>query len=230
MAAWAGDIDGDGWSDVLVGDPTASKVFVAYGATLGAATSFLDYDHELTGGVDLGFAALSLGDYDGDGLDDFFVSDPSDATHAAAGGAIHRVSGATLIGAVYSLPMSAVASERLYGDNASAEAGYSLAYGGDVDADGTADLLIGGPGHNGGRGATWLWLGSSLESGGGTRFVDAGFAFTGVTAGDWSGGEVSFAGDVNEDGLDDFVLLSTGTDASATTSAGLAHVLFTPHN
>ncbi|MCP4810721.1 MAG: hypothetical protein GY884_35755 [Proteobacteria bacterium] len=135
-AGWtaaSGDLDGDGTPDVAVGAPGASAVYVVYGASLGSM-DLGDADVVIRGeaGQELG-RSVAVGDVDGDGRDDLVVG--------AAGGAglVAVFDGATL-GSAASL---ADADSTLVGDAEGDEVGRTLALG-DVDADGTQDLVIGG--------------------------------------------------------------------------------------
>ena len=83
----AGDLDGDGLDDLLVGAYFAGdvgarrgKAYVILGRTLAASTStsldLFDADFHLTGEEDQDFAGVSVstaGDVDGDGLDDLII-------------------------------------------------------------------------------------------------------------------------------------------------------------
>jgi len=128
----AGDIDGDGVPDLLVGaqadDPGgaswAGSAWAFSGAT-GSEIHHLEGAHELDR---LGSAVGPLGDMDNDGVDDFFVS----GIGTDPGGVVHLVSGATG-GIFYTMGTNSWGED--FGDDAAGV--------GDIDGDGVPDVLVG---------------------------------------------------------------------------------------
>ncbi len=122
----AGDLDGDGVSDVLVGGMTAAA---AYSGATG--------DLLLGGGFGLGFAGrpscARMADQDGDGLDDCAIGAPYETGSGALSGSVQifRAQPQTLIGL-----LTPDSNERF---------GHALAIVPDVDGDGLDDLLVGAP-------------------------------------------------------------------------------------
>lgn len=95
----AGDINGDGRQDVLVGVPGRSR----YGPGTGSARVYHGATGAMLGGVDgqaahdrLGTSVTPLGDVDGDGRADFAVGSPGSDDPAAEGGMVRVCSGAGL--------------------------------------------------------------------------------------------------------------------------------------
>ncbi len=139
--AGGGDVDGDGYLDVLMGAPTA----VVDGAARG--TTWLVYGPELTGcspfcdGARLdgaapderfGQAVAIIGDVDGDGLDDVLVGAPArDGTGAAA-----------LFTDAPSGTVSASDATASFSGSAASSAGSLVQPAGDIDGDGLADLAV----------------------------------------------------------------------------------------
>jgi hypothetical protein len=205
--AGGGDLNGDGLSDIVIGadrsdagaaDGGALAVF--YGPVAGTLT-FSDADGLRTGGVAgawLGFSAELLGDVDGDGLDDLAAGATGEE---GGGGAVYVVrgpmSGAMVISGTGTAVRAGASDERL---------GRALTRAPDMDGDGTAELLIGAPGLEGGAGAAALFYGP-LPSGT-VGVLDADLLLRGQVlsgAGDGAGTSVS-AGDLNEDGVPDIVV------------------------
>jgi hypothetical protein len=132
-----GDVDADGFADVLVG---------AFLTSLGGTASVFSGRtgqrlYMVQGGAltaSFGYSVAGLGDLDGDGRGEFIVGAPDDSTLEYRAGAAYIFSGqfGTLL-------------KSLYGDepddpwNFFELYGWSVADAGDVNADGTRDLIIG---------------------------------------------------------------------------------------
>ncbi len=103
------------------------------------------------------------------------------------------------------------------GDSALAHMGQSVAHIGDVNGDGTADLLFGAP-HNDPAGvvdAGSAWLRSGTD---GAIILQ----FDGAATGDWLGYCVASAMDLNADGIDDIVFGAPGASPGGNAHAGSA--------
>jgi hypothetical protein len=136
----AGDVDGDGTHDVIVGAPQGS--LFCDGTETGAGYAYVRSG--ATGAVlrtlagsaargHFGAAVASAGDVNGDGHADLLVGAPCDGANGAESGAAYVVSGAT------GQTLYAVA-----GRSAGDHFGIGTApVGGDLNRDGVADLLIG---------------------------------------------------------------------------------------
>ena len=91
--------------------------------------------------------------------------------------------------------------------------GKSLSPAGDVNDDGFADILVGATGVGADSGAAFLILGRVSPWVPDAPASTADASFLGEAAGDYAGRAVSSAGDVNGDGIDDFVVAATGYSA-----------------
>jgi hypothetical protein len=96
------------------------------------------------------------------------------------------------------------------GVSADDASGTSVSAAGDINGDGIDDLIIGAPYATDYTGASYVVFGSD-QVGAGTLDLSSlngtnGFVINGVSAGDESGTSVSAAGDINVDGMDDFVI------------------------
>jgi len=215
----AGDVDGDGLDDLLVGavynddaETRAGKAYLVLAASIGS-TSTLDLslaDYSLVGenrGDMAGVSVSNAGDVDGDGLDDLVVGAKGNDDGGSSAGKAYLVLGASL-GSTSSIDL-ALADYRFVGENSNDVLGHSVSSAGDVDGDGLDDLLLGALGNDDGgdlAGKAYLVLGASLGS---TSTLDlslADFSFVGESSGDWAGYSVSSAGDVDRDGLDDLLV------------------------
>ena len=133
-AAAAGDVDGDGYGDVIVGYRTG----VGNGAGTAEVYSGLDGSllHRFTGGAAqdrLGQSVGGAGDVNDDGYDDLIVGAAGENANGADSGAAYVFSG--LDGSVL---------HHFVGDFAQARFGYAVSGAGDIDGDGFADVIVGG--------------------------------------------------------------------------------------
>ncbi len=227
--ATAGDVNGDGLSDIIVGTPTftnaagqpSGRVFVFIGRSSGPAAAADWYatptGADGTGGF--GTSVASAGDVNGDGYDDIAVGAPltgnpnndyEGSVFVWLGGPAGGLNGTSGLGPTGSL---ANADWLAWADQTQADFGRSVACAGDVNGDGYADLLTGSPGyHDDGaqinEGWVFLWPGSA---GGLGPFL---WSAQSNAAGALLGWSVSTAGDVNGDGYDDVVLGAPGGNAA----------------
>ncbi len=159
--AFAGDTDGDGYGDVLVGAPGADRgagrVYLVAGpatpATLADAVAELRGD---SAGDALGSALAGVGDVDGDGLCDLLSGAPGDDRGGSGAGAAWLLYGPTR-----GVSLLGAAGTVLVGGAADDGAGAALAGVGDVDGDTYADLLVGVAGDDSAAwdaGAAYLFL------------------------------------------------------------------------
>ena len=231
----AGDLDGDSLADILVGaygvgdrGPITGAVYVILGSSIGApGTIYLsDADYKIVGESEqdfAGYALSSAGDVDGDGLDDILVgASGQDAGGNFAGAAYVILASSLAEGAPTDLSQ---ADYKFIGETKLDWAGYSVSGAGDVDGDGLADLLIGADGDDGGwmAHASYLILGSSLRSNSTMDLSEADYKFIGEDSYDYAS-QVSTAGDVDGDGLDDIVVGAAGYDHGGN-DAGAAYVI-----
>ncbi|MBI3019030.1 MAG: FG-GAP repeat protein [Deltaproteobacteria bacterium] len=233
----AGDINGDGFDDIIVGaykndafNTSSGEAYVFFGASNLSGTKDLDTtaspDVTIQGSETgrTGFSVSGLGDVNGDGLDDIGVSH-----HGPTGvGEAYIFYGATNISGTKAV---ASANVQLLGKTGSDSFGISVSGAGDINDDGFDDVIVGGELDDSGsvtnRGGAYVFFGSSALSG--TKDL-AGSASADVTilgekTNDYLGESVSGAGDVNADGIPDVIMGARGNDFVANIS-GAAYIFF----
>jgi hypothetical protein len=199
--ASAGDVNGDGYGDLIVGAADVTSATGAAYVYLGSATGLADSpDLTLVGpdGPNGGFgrSVACAGDVDGDGYSDVAVGAD---TYDMLTGRVHLY-----LGDAAGLP--ATPSRSLTGpDGVDAQFGFSLATAGDVDGDGYDDLIVSAYGTSAGAGTVYFYRGSSAGLGfsatalHGTEAApaDFGFALAGI-------------GDIEGDGFADVAIAAPG--------------------
>lgn len=250
----AGDVNGDGRDDVLIGafaaarggQAQAGEAYVVFGTdqTFAAGFNLADLDGNngfVLGGVNandrLGRSVAAAGDVNNDGRDDILIGAfAADVGAVEDAGQAHVVFGkATPFAA--DLSVTALDGNNGFSLNGIAgldRAGYDVAGGGDVNGDGIDDILIGAYRANvSGRadaGQTYVVFGDSTSPGASFDLSgldgNNGFAIDGITANDTSGRSVAIAGDINGDGIDDILIGAPFGDPPSRTDGGEAYVLF----
>jgi hypothetical protein len=207
--ASAGDVNGDGFSDVIVA-AFVDRAYLYLGSPGGPSTTPAWSTSGLLFRGLYGPVVAPAGDVNGDGYSDVLVTSPGNATFATGAGAAY-----VFHGSPSGLPSTPSWTD--FGQWAYAAFGASAATAGDVNGDGYADIIVAapyGPEAPAERGRVWVYLGSPAGVAALPQFLvildPAGTAFLGVA--------VSAAGDVDGDGFGDVLIGSP----SWTTSVGRA--------
>ncbi len=241
----AGDVNGDGRDDVVVGADGADNngrgasgsVYVVFGSAspvdveLGALGSAGFRIDGAAASDQVGSSATGAGDVNGDGRADVVVN----ARLADNNGRSDSGSAYVVFGSVspVDVDLAALGSAgfRIDGAITFDQAGFSVAGAGDVNGDGRNDVMVGAPGaDNNGRGVS----GSAYVVFGSASPVNvdlaalgsAGFRIDGAAATDEAGRSVADAGDMNGDGRDDVVVGARSADNNGRWDSGSAYVVF----
>jgi hypothetical protein len=218
--AGAGDVNGDGYADVIVGAPEYGlarngAAFVFRGGNGQLATTPAAVLPGSQTDSKFGAAVAGAGDVNGDGLGDVIVGAPTlDAMIGA--NLTNDVGGVALyLGAPGDF--NAQSDLQLLGDEAGAQFGYSLAGAGDVNGDGFDDAIVGAPfatSTNAGAGRATVYFGAR------TPLATSLILPTVAQDQGHSGFAVAGAGDVNRDGYAD-VLVGTPLYGGSDSRTGL---------
>ncbi len=232
----AGDVNGDGYSDLLISSyrngeqaEFAGQTYLIFGKASGwnMDASLSSADASFLGEVTYDCSGLSIssaGDVNGDGYDDILIgaytndetpdNDDAGQTYLIFG----KSSGWSM-----DVPLSSVDASFL-GETANDYSGKSVSSAGDVNGDGYDDILIGAYGFNEFTGQTYLILGKSSGWDMDVSLSAADASFIGESAGDYSGYTVCGAGDVNGDGYDD-ILIGAYRNGEAAGLAGQTYLI-----
>jgi hypothetical protein len=219
----AGDVNGDGYTDVVVGaylydngETDEGRAYVYYGGSTGLVTGPAVWTAEGNqAGALFGCSVGTAGDVNGDGYADVIV------------GAYNYDHGQTNEGRVFVYHGSAVGPSAAPnwtadGDQADASFGFSVGTAGDVNGDGYADIVVGARTYDNG------------QSNEGRAFVYHGSATGLTTSPDWMaesnqssayfGQSVNTAGDVNGDGYADIIIGAHGYSSGLGWGQGRVYV------
>ncbi len=228
----AGDVNDDGAEDLVVTAPgavnsgglTSGVAYIFHGPLDAGETDLSQADATLNGLADADYMGRSLDgghDLNGDGVADMVITAFKAGVAGIDAGEVYTIYG-PFEGEVDLADSDGILTGERPGD----WVGTRAAVAGDIDGDGTPDLIVGADGHDAGgenAGAGYLVLGP--PAGEMLIHLAARATITGEAAEDFTGLTVSAAGDLNRDGSDDFAVGSFRSDR-AQLNAGLLAVFY----
>ncbi|PUE07486.1 hypothetical protein B9Z48_18855 [Limnohabitans sp. WS1] len=219
----AGDVNGDGLADIIIGTTNANAAYVVYGQKDATATTVnmvagsipASQGFKISGAANsgLGIQVSSAGDVNGDGLADVLIGTKTNTVYVVYGNSTgnaldlssgvinasqgYKVTGAGNFGAIGANQMSSL---------------------GDVNGDGLSDLLLGdASAPSVGKAAFVIYgnaTGTGLDFNTGILAASQGFKITDDGLGYTFGATASGAGDFNGDGLSDLIVGDYSRDSS----------------
>jgi hypothetical protein len=216
--AWVGDVNGDGYDDLLIGAfrypeiASVGQAYLYFGGPAIDAVADLVIPAPAGGSGWFGVSVASAGDFNGDGYPDFVIG----AQQAGYEGKAFIYYGGPSLDATPDFTLTGESTGSL------TAFGASVASAGDVNGDGFDDVIVGAP-----------WYGSSGNKPGRAYVFFGGAApdavpdrvFTGVGFYDQLGSVVGSAGDMNGDGHPDLFASAPNNDDAAL-NAGVVYVWF----
>jgi hypothetical protein len=234
----AGDVNGDGYDDILIGSQynntggiDSGQAFLIFGKQSGWTmdTNLSDSDASFIGEYPqdgAGSSVAGAGDVNGDGYDDILVSARWNDESNANAGQVYLIFGKPNGWTMEYKLQNADAS--FHGEGFIDNAGYDVAGAGDVNNDNYDDILIGAYVNDEGdynAGQVYLIFGRPSNWEMDSKLNDSNASFIGENAEDSAGISIAGAGDVNGDGFDDILIGANGSDANGNES-GKAYIIF----
>ncbi|MES2643920.1 MAG: MopE-related protein [Myxococcota bacterium] len=193
--ASAGDVNADGYDDVVIGAYGSGYAYVYSGSASGLSTTANVTLTSPTASTNFGISAARAGDVNGDGYDDVIVGASGYSTSTGRAYVYHG-SGSGL---------SSTVATTLTGAASSNYFGISVASAGDVDADGYDDVIVGAYGYSSYTGRAYVFHGTSAGV-----YSSAITTLTGASGSNFFGCSVAGLGDANADGFDDVAVGAYG--------------------
>jgi len=219
LGAWvaaAGDVNGDGYDDIIVGHHSCGwtgKAYLIFGKATGwkASSNISTADVVFIGKSDYpttGESVAGIGDVNGDGYDDVAIGSINHGGKSGGKGAVYLIFGRKTN---WNSPINVTtkANASFIGENTNDMTDYVIGKG-DVNGDKLDDFLISSIYYvdQKQKGKVYLILGKKKGWNTGVSLANANASYEGLKDGDYAGSEANIIGDINGDGLDDFSVRS----------------------
>ena len=246
----AGDINGDGIADIIIGakdadvngNNSAGKIYVIFGKNSDFSSSFnlanLDGSNGFVlNGIDAedlaGISVSNAGDINNDGVEDLIIGarggDPNGNSNAGESYVVFGQDSG--FNASFNLAnLDGSNGFVINGINSGDFSGTSVSSAGDVNGDGIADIIIGANFADSNAGESYIVFGQDSGFNASLNLANLdgsnGFVINGINSGDFSGTSVSGAGDINGDGVSDLIIGANFADPNGNSNAGESYVVF----
>jgi len=196
----AGDVNGDGYADVIVGayvfSSSTGRAYLYFGGVTMDSTADVTMTGESTGDY-FGVSVSSAGDINGDGFSDVIVG--AERYSSITGRAYIYFGGGA---------MNNIADVTMTGETTNNFFGISVSAAGDLNGDGYSDVIVGAYGYSSFTGRAYIYFGGTNMN------DDEDVSITGEATNNFYGVSVSSAGDVNGDGYSDLIAGAFGYSAN----------------
>jgi hypothetical protein len=189
--ASAGDVNGDGYPDIIIGSYSggSGRAYIFFGGpAMDTIPDVILTNH--SSNDYFGISVAGAGDVNGDGYDDVVVGAYVSGDLGLDSGHVYIFFGGPAMDSIPDVVIAGLPSELF---------GISVAGAGDVNGDGYADVIVGAPGNDAGGldgGRAYIFFGGATMD----NVPDV--IITGTVPTEDLGNSVAGAGDVNGDGLD----------------------------
>ncbi|MFI5172202.1 MAG: integrin alpha, partial [Chitinophagales bacterium] len=203
---YAGDVNSDGFDDVLIGawkysggQSSEGAAYLYMGSPLGISATYAWQNESNLASAAFGYKVAGLGDVNNDGYSDFGIGAYQFNNGQSSEGKIYVYHGEA--GVISTTPDWAYEPNITF-----VNFGYDLSNAGDVNGDGFDDMIAGANAYgDSNQGKAYVFYGSS-----GGLALSPSWTAEGTVSGGYFGASVNDAGDVNGDGYDDIVIGAYG--------------------